>query len=573
MSDPLGSATSPSAPPTPRAFSWLGFAASILVLGIAHALTWQSSEPYFNNDETRHVMTGVFFHDLLRDLPLGHLRSYVVSYYLQYPALGLLVWPPLFHGALGAFMLVFGTSYAAARILLNLFCVLAFFWLFLLVRRTHGTVAAAVSVLLFGLSPMVFELSHHVMLEMPALAFALGAVYHFVLYLDVGRRRDIYLAAAAASAFALARYDGFFLLLFFGISLLGLRRFDVLRRRDAWFAAILAIVIVVPIYAPMLAEFGKTHLLVTAQQGPDGKGRHLLDALSFYPRNLGRSIGVPTALLGLVGLLAALRPERRRACWPYLALAGATYIAFTPLAELQARHSIYWVPAFALFAVEGSRWLAGRLRLAENRTNVAGVGVFGAIIAILVGFAFWRAVSGSVRYVRGYEAAARYVLANTHESRFTFIDGFLNGDFIYQIRRHDPEGRLWILRGDKLLYGVLNDPRGGYQEYAGGNGGDGAILNTLYRYDPELIVVENPQVGFEIPMAERLRQVLAGHPERFARVRSFPILTNVKTFAGARLDIYRSLLRNPNPEHRIAFGMMGLGHSLGVELPPVKKRS
>jgi hypothetical protein len=572
MSDPLGSATSSSAPPTPRAHSWLWFAASILVLGIAHALTWQSSEPYFNNDETRHVMTGVFFHDLLRDLPLGHLRAYVVSYYLQYPALGLLVWPPLFHGVEGVFMLVFGTSYEAARILLNLFCVLAFFWLFLLVRRTHGTVAAAVSVLLFGLSPMVFELSHHVMLEMPALAFALGAVYHFVLYLDLGRRRDIYIAAAAASAFALARYDGFFLLLFFLISLLGLRRFDVLRRREVWLASLLALVIVVPIYVPMLAEFGKTHLLVTAQQGPDGKGRHLLDALSFYPRNLGRSIRVLTALLGLVGLLAALRPERRRACWPYLALAGATYIAFTPLAELQARHSIYWVPAFALFAVEGSRWLAGRLRLTQNRTVL---GVFGAIIAIIVGFAFWRAVTGPVRYVRGYEAAARYVLANTHESRFTFIDAFLNGDFIYQIRRHDPDGRLWILRGDKLLYGVLNDPRGGYQEYAGGSAGgqgDGAILDTLYRYDPELIVVENPQVGFQIPMAERLRQVLAGHPERFAKVQSLPILSNVKTFTGARLDIYRSLLRNPHPEHRLAFGMMGLGHSLGVELPPPRQK-
>ncbi len=570
MSDPLGSTAFSKESPTPRAYSWLWFVASILLLGIAHALTWSSSEPYFNNDETRHVMTGVFFHDLLRDLPFGHLRAYVVSYYLQYPALGLLVWPPLFHGVEGVFMLAFGTSYTAARILLNLFCVLAFFWLFLLVRRTHGTVTAAVSVLLFGLSPMVFELSHHVMLEMPALAFALGAVYHFVLYLDDGRRRDIYIAAAAASAFALARYDGFFLLLFFAISLLGLRRFDVLRRRDVWLAAILAMVIVVPIYVPMLAEFGKTHLLVTAQQGPDGKGRHLLDALSFYPRNLGRSIRVLTALLGLVGLLAGLRPARRRACWPYLALAGATYIAFTPLAELQARHSIYWVPAFALFAVEGSRWLAGRLRLAENRTVL---GVFGAIVAIIVGFAFWRAVTGPVRYVRGYEAAARYVLAHTHESRFTFIDAFLNGDFIYQIRRHDPDARLWILRGDKLLYGVLNDPRGGYQEFAGGNGGDGEILKTLYRYDPELIVVENPQIGFQIPMAERLRQVLAGHPERFAKVQSFPILSNVKTFAGARLDIYRSLLRNPNPEHRIAFGMMGLGHSLGVELPPVKKRS
>jgi hypothetical protein len=533
---------------------WIGFAAAILVLGIAHALTWQVSEPYFNNDETRHVMTGVFFQDLLRDLPFSHLRAYAVSYYLQYPALGLLVWPPLFHGIEGIFLLVFGTSFAAARILLGLFSLLACTWLFLLVRRTHGTLAAAVSVLLLGLSPMVFELSQHVLLEIPALAFALGAIYYFVLYVDLGRRRDIFLAAGAAAAFALTRYDGFFLLLFFGLSLVGLRRFDLLRRREVWLAAVLAIVIVVPIYLPMLAEFGKTHLLVTAQKGPEGTGRHFLAALSYYPRALGKSIGLPIALLGLVGLLSSLRKERRRICWPYLALAAATYLAFTPLAELQARHAIYWIPAFALFAVEGSFWIA------RSRT-VAYV----MLLAILAVFAFWNAVTSPVRYVRGYEAAARYVVANTHASRFTFVDGFLNGNFIYQVRRNDPDRRLWILRGDKILYGVLNDPRGGYEEYAKGEAG---ILATLYRYDPELLVVEEPQVGFEIPLATLLRQVLASHPERFSKVRSFPIETNAHTFSGLRLDVYRSTLRNPNPERRLAFGMMGLGRSLAVDLPP-----
>jgi len=540
----------------------------LLVLGLAHALTWRSSEPFFNNDETRHVMTGVFFHDLLLDLPLGHLRhlrAYTIQYYLQYPALGLLVWPPLFHGLLGVFMLAFGTSYLAAKALLGLFSILAFGWFFLLVRRTHGTFAAAAAVLLFGLSPMVFELSHQVLLEMPALAFGLGAIYFFTLYLDLGRRRDILLAAAAAAAFALTRFDGLFLLLFFLLSLLGLRRFDVLRlrNRQVWLAALLALAIVLPLYVPMLAEFGRTHLLVTAQKGPDpSAGRHLLNALTFYPRNLFRSMGWLTAGLGLVGLLTALRPARRRACWPYLALAVATFLAFTPLAELQARHAIYWIPAFALFAVEGIDWIASWLNTAQSRTALA------AILGTAVGVAFWGAVRSPVHYVRGYEEAARYVVANTHASRFTFMDGFLNGDFIYQVRRHDPGRRLWVLRGDKLLYGVLNDPRSGYQEYAGGENG---ILSTLYRYDPELIVVEEPQVVFQIPMATRLRQTLAAHPERFLRIKSFPVESNLPAFAGVRLDVYRSLRRNPNPERRLSFGMMGLGRSLGADLPPAPR--
>jgi uncharacterized membrane protein len=557
----------PLAAPRSRDHPWVWFGAVLLVLGLAHALTWRASEPFFNNDETRHVMTGVFFHDLLLDLPLGHLRAYTVEYYLQYPALGLLVWPPLFHGLLGVFMLAFGTSYLAAKALLGLFSILAFSWFFLLVRRTHGTFAAAAAVLLFGLSPMVFELSRQVLLEMPALAFGLGAIYSFTLYLDLGRRRDILLAAAAAAAFALTRFDGFFLLLFFLLSLLGLRRFDLLRRRQVWLAALLALAIVLPLYVPMLAEFGRTHLLVTAQKGPDpGAGRHLVNALTFYPRNLGRSMGWRTAGLGLVGLVslvvAASRPVRRRACWPYLTLALATYLAFTPLAELQARHAIYWIPAFALFAVEGADWIASWFQASRRQTALA------AMLGTAIGVAFWGAVRSPVHYVRGYEEAACYVVANTHASRFTFMDGFLNGDFIYQVRRHDPGRRLWVLRGDKLLYGVLNDPRSGYQEYAGGENG---ILSTLYRYDPELIVVEEPQVVFQIPMATRLRQTLAAHPERFSRVKSFPVESDLPAFAGVRLDVYRSLLRNPNPERRLAFGMMGLGRSLGADLPPAPR--
>jgi len=519
---------------------WL--AGVLLVLALAQVLTWQPSEPFFNNDETRHVMTGVFFRDLLVDLPLDRLRSYAVEYYLQYPALGVLVWPPLFYGIEGLFMLVFGTSFLVAKALVGLFSAMACAYLFLLVRRTHGTVAAVIAALLLGLSPMVFQLSRQVMLEMPALAFALAAVFYFVRYLDLQRRSDVFLAAAASAAFALTRYDAHFLLLFFLLCLLCLRRFDLLRRREVWLASALALAVVVPIYLPMLREFGRTHFRVTVQGGSG------LGGLWYYSGNLPGQIGWALLVPALVGLVSALRPERRRATWPYLALTAATWLAFAPLAELQVRHSIYWVPAFALFAVEGIEWIASR-----TRTVVA---------VIVVCAALWTVVRSPSPYVRGYETAAQYVVANTG-SRFSFMDGFLNGGFIYQVRRHDPGRRLWILRGDKILYGVLNDPRSGYKEYAGGEAG---ILDILFRYDPDLIVVEEPQVIFETAMASRLRRTLATHPERFELVRSFPVESNVAAFEGVRLDVYRSKLRNPSPVQRVSFDMIGLGRSLGTDL-------
>lgn len=541
---------------------WL--AGALLILALAHALAWQPGEPFYNNDENRHVMTGVFFRDLLLDRPFDRPRDYAVDYYLQYPALGLAVWPPLFHAAEGVFMLAFGTSYAAARALAGLFAALACLYLFLLVRRTHGAFAAALAVLLFGLAPLVFTLSRHVMLEMPALAFALAAVYHFVRYVDLGRPWDVYLAAAASALFALTRFDGLFLLLFFALAVLALRRFDLLRRREVWLAALLALAIVVPVYVPMIAAFGQAHMLVSVQGGAEG--RSLWEHLVFYPRSLLRQIGPFTAVPAAIGFLAALRPSPGRVRWPYFALAAATYLAFTPLAELEVRHAIYWYPAFALFAVEGIEWLAARLKAPAARPALAATA---AIAAIVAAGAFWTAVAGRNFYLRGYEEAARYVVENTRASRFTFMDGFLNGDFIYQVRRHDPGRRLWVLRGDKMLYGVLNEPGTGYAEYAGG---DREILDVLYRYDPELIVVEEPQVHFRIPVAERLRAVLASHPERFERVKSFPIDSNVPIFQGVRLDVYRSRVRNPHPERQVSFDMISLGRSLtsDVKTPEVR---
>ena len=548
-----GGGSSVSAAQAPH-IKWL--AAALLLIALAQGLAWRTGEPFYNNDETRHVMTGVFFHDLLLDRPLDRPKDYAVQYYLQYPALGLMVWPPLFHAAEGVVMLAFGPSFTAARGLAGLFSALALIYFFLLVRRTHGAVPAFVATVLLGLSPLVFLLSTRAMLEIPALAFAMAAVFHFVRYLDLERRLDLFVAAAAAAGFALTRYDVLFLLLFFLLALLARRRFDVLRRREVWIAAPLALLIALPVYVPMLAELGRMHFQVTVQGGAGPAAEPGPGLLAFYSKALLLQMGwalLATALAGLV--VVVLRPERRRACWPYLALLAATALGFMPLAEREVRHTIYWLPAFAVFAWEAIDGLAGRLRTPRAR---------GALAALLVVALFWTDATGRALYVRGYEEAARYVIANTRASRYAFVDGFLNGDFIYQVRRHDPARRLWVLRGDKLLYGVQSEPRGGYREYAGGQD---QILAALHRYDPELLVLENPQVRFKLPGAERLRQTLAAHPDRYERVKSIPIESNVPAFEGVRLDIYRSKVRNPRPERKLSFDVLGLGKPLGAEAP------
>jgi 4-amino-4-deoxy-L-arabinose transferase-like glycosyltransferase len=521
----------------------------LLVLALAHVAAYVLSEPYFNGDETRHLMTGVYVRDVLVDRPVTDLHDYSVRYYLQYPALGLLVWPPFFYFVEGLFMLTFGTCFLAARVLVGLFAVMACVYLFLLARKTHGTAVAALGVLFFGLSPLVFQFSAQVMLEVPALTLVLMAVYHCQRYLDEERRLHLALCCLATALAALTRFDGVFLAPLFLIWLAGVGKLRLLRRREVLLGMAGALLLVAPFYLLTALNMGGAHLKAVKEgTNATSTGFFVLENFGYYPLHIPEQIGWFLVLPALVGLAAALRSERRPVSWPYLALVAATYLTFTPLAELEPRHAIYWVPALAVFAADGcllTAWGSPRWR-------------FGLVLAVVVGPA-WQTACEQGRYVRGYDKAARYVVDHTTETPVILFDGFLTGDFIYQVRRLDPERKLWVLRGDKLFYGMLSDPHGGYEEWAPT---EAEILDLLFKYDPEYIVVEEPQIYFELPAAQQLRRTLEAHRERFSLVETIPIDSNHETFQDNSLWIYRNLLRNPHREEIREMRMLGLGRSL-----------
>ena len=170
-----------------------------LVFGLVSLAVAPATEPCFHGDETRHVMSGVFVRDFIRDLPLAGPRDYAIRYYLQYPALGFLVWPPLHYLIEGAFMLVFGTSFLGARFLVLIESSLACLVLFRIVRRTHGLETAFLTVALFRASPLVFMYSRVVMLEVPTLLMALVSINAFLKYLESDRARDVWTSGATAA--------------------------------------------------------------------------------------------------------------------------------------------------------------------------------------------------------------------------------------------------------------------------------------------------------------------------------------------------------------------------------------
>lgn len=506
-----------------------------VALAIAYAASFDLGEPVYLGDENRHVMTAVYFHDLLTDHPTSGFKTHAKQFYAQYPALGLMIWPPLFHGICGTLMLGLGTSFVVAKLLVMAFAAVAAMYLFLLVRRTHGTTIAAGTTLLFGLAPLVFVFSQHVMLEMPTVAFSLATLFHFTRFLDESRRRDLFLAALTAAGAALARFDAAYLLPL----LLGLiavrKRWDVLARWDTWVAGVAAVVLVLPYYALVFKEAGGLHARQASQSlMPEDQAMGAWRHLAYYPSQLPLQIGWPMLVAAGIGLLALADRERRRQFVPYACLIGATYLTFSPLAELTPRHTIYWIPAFALLAMQG---VALALRRIHSPAAVLGVA------ALLAAAGPIQEVSDPSASLHGYDAAARYVVEHS-QSPAVLFDGWLDGNFTYHIRRNDPERSRVVLRGDKLLYTFLCVPETDYQELART---EGQVLETIEKYDPEYIVVEEPLAMRSIAGSDRLRKVLADHPERFALEQTIPVTGTAGAFREYKLKIYRVLMRGDAP--------------------------
>ena len=525
----------------------------VFALLACHFATGYASEPFFNNDESRHTMTGVFVRDALRDFPdsFRNPKAYAETYYVRYPALGLLVWPPLFYGIEGLAMSVFGPSFAVGRALVAVFGLLVFVYSYRFARLTEDHVGGLFVAGFVGLSPVIFLLSQRVMLEVPALALALVSIVHFEKHLRDHRTRDAVLACLFAAFCALTRFDGVFLVPYFALRLLTTRNLRLVVTRPVVYSAFAALLLTLPYYLVTYLEYG-SGLSAGANDGFTAEARGPLHRQNwlFYPRALPELIGGFATVFVVAGAMFAMVSPRRLG--PALAWIAAVYFTFSPLAELDTRHSLYWVPALALLAWRGLAFVrrrSPRLALALGLLLTFGMG--------------YDTDSQAFRYVRGYDDAAKFVVEHNVDGRPLFIDGELTGTFIYQVRLNDPDRRCSVLRGDKLLYSMLSDPNSNYQQHAFT---EADVLTLLHEYDPEWIVVEEPQPTFHnVPGAALLRTTLKNHPEQFRLETSVPIRSNYDHFDGCSLAIYRKFARNPVPRNGPSIRVPGLGRSLQGE--------
>jgi hypothetical protein len=531
----------------------------LLVLAPAALVAWRvfagpTSEPFYNNDETRHLMSGVFVADFLRAWPIADWKAFATDYYLRYPALGIPLYPPLFYILEGTLMILFGASVLVGKALVILFLATACAYLYRIVRPVHGPWAAGAAALVFGMTPQIVELSGQVMLDVPMVALALASLYHFERYLDSGRRADVTLAGSFASAAALTRYSAVYLPIALVLLALLRRRGRVMLRPEVLLVAAAATAVILPYYFFAAETVGWLHLVQVSgtgsAKGPLGVGLQAVD----YVANLPGQVG--WMALGTAFVSWGARAAKR--AWsgsePFVALGAATLLAFSPMAIHGQRLVISWVPALAFFAIDGAILVGAWTRRPSLGWTAA---ILVAIGTAAVG------LRGEPPFLRGYADAARYVLRGSEAAKYCVFDGGLNGDFVYQVRVHDPRRRLGVLRGDRLLYSILIQPEMGNREWARS---DSQMIADLRRYDPAYVIVEEPPVrGFDTPAAVRLRRILDSRTDLYERVATFPIETNQAALGLESLAVYRSRMRTGGPPPPLQIDVPALRGALGVD--------
>ncbi len=544
----------PTAGGHPRTLVWqvLGVLA---VWAFVLALHWTNDGLWYQGDASRHAANGLFWWDFLERLPTDPL-SFALAYYARYPVINPTSWPPLFYLLEGAAYRAFGVSPFVAKGVVMVFVLVGTFYVLAWLRRWVAP-SAGWAALLLPLQPGIVEWGHAVMLNVPSMVLALGALYHWRRWLEAPRSRHLEVAAALAAA-AVLTYTAV------AVIALVMLVWALAEGRGRWLLASRTIVVGVlaalPVVTWILIEFhwAPAHRAVALYDGdyPPWK----LAGWTYYPQHFFHLVTLPLLLAALlaVGLWLA-RGTARREVRLLLVWFAVCYAWFSLITVKEARYVLLLVPPLVVLGAiglsEGLRTLAA---LAQRPVARLLPVALLAMLVIHVGLA----AAVPVRRVAGFREIAEWVGRAVPEGR-VFYDGFYSGVFAYYVRQDDPEWRRAVTLGSKLLYETKISQRFGLVEHVRDAAGARAMLSACgCRYLLVEREIDNAEVDF--PAVRFLRAALRG-PE-FRLVRSF----SVRAGSVTDVDVYE-MLDTPSNATVVNLNFPVLGDRAHFQVSPIQR--
>ena len=493
-----------------------------------------------NVDETVHASTGLYVASFLHDLPLRHPVQYTYRYYAQYPSLGIVMYPPAFYVIEGVAFFLFGPSVVTARATVVVLALLGLFFWFRLVNELEDEYTAALSTVLLAFMPSVLNYEKVVMLDMPLMSFCIAASYFWIVYLRRGLSRDLYGFAVFFTLAFLTKHHAIYLLLWCPLTFLLLKKWERILNWKFVIAAAASALLIAPVYL--------LQIFMNASLALDLKGTSVNGTMNwgYYWTKLPELIGWGAVILSTVGVVICLSERKRENALIMLAWVLSCYFIFSSIRHKEPRYIMYWVPAFAYFAVAPFT----RRTLVPLR-RIAGI----ALVAVVLASYSVRAWAYQRLYVSGYAQVAQQLTKSP--GGCVLVDMDLPGNFIFFMRAYDPARRFVILR--KALYESRTMREWGVMEFAHNRAEVEEVLkDDSVRY---IVVEKNRPLIFS---SQRALRDIVDTSGNYTELADVPIETNMNYMRGHSLSLYESKAAVVAPHGTLHIKMSNLPHDIDI---------
>jgi 4-amino-4-deoxy-L-arabinose transferase-like glycosyltransferase len=477
------------------------------------------------SDAPRHALNGLFVKDLIAAFPWRDPAAYAMQYYVQYPALTILFYPPLFYLVSAPFYALFGGSEATALAVVLLHYFAFALGLYVLARRWLNPGLACAVALSSQAAPELALWGRQVMLEIPNLAYIVWAFVALRRYGETGRPAPLYAGAFLLLCALYTKLNAVFLLPVAALMIWVARGNVIWRDRHLWIVIALFVVGFIPLVV-LTVQFGQMNVRQVVDQSLASAARPGTEGWLWYVTQFPRQLGWPLLIAACLWPVAVLlRRGRGKLDLADLVLVLgwliAGYLFLSDIDLKSARYSTVIVPPMLV--------LAGLAIDRLIRGPAATAMAFG-LVAITFLYT-WLYVP--VPAVAGYRTAAQQVAQIVPRDGVVLFSGLRDGSFIFNMRTITNRPDIYTIRADKLLlnlaversYGVEQKPLTEQQ-----------ISEMLDRYGVSYVVAQD-DFWTDLEVMAHLDAVL--HSGQFVEIARIPVTANVPT-EDKELRIYRN---------------------------------
>jgi hypothetical protein len=496
-------------------------AAVILGASIVLTATAPADGDFWWSDSPRHALNGAFIKDFVAAMPWHDPKAWAINYYLQYPSLTILVYPPLFYVVEAAAYSLFGVSQMVAQATVGLFTLLLATAAYGVARFSFPRWSALGASLLVVGGPQAAFWARQVMLDIPAYAALVAGVFFFIRCVGEKKPGYLYLSVFVTLAAVYIKINAVFIVPVLAVVLLAVEGRKAFDRHHA-VAGILSLLGLVPIVLLTVA-FGEANMQSVAGR-PSDLPMASVAAWLFYAEAMPQYLGYVALALGVGGLvLVGLRRVRPLEPWLVglpIGWLGFGYVFFSAIGVREPRHGLMIAFPLVLFALLAlHRFLP--TRLAQTIAVALGAGTF-----------VYSLVFSSPPVVRGYRAVADYVAEHAPRDAVVMLSGYRDGNFVFDLRTHEDRRDISTIRADKLLLRIAVERERGVGQ---ADLSEEQIAAFLRDFGVSLIIV---QPGFWEDLREMARFSAVLRSPEFERVAQFDITGSV-AHTDQSIEIYK----------------------------------